>query len=97
MAKSYQTNDVYNEINVNERYKAERKADPKIFFYKEGNPFLGFMHFLRRNPVPPKQIDEQKLMIDLTDYARKDKRSKIISGIVFFCLYYNNDYTQRLL
>ena len=42
------------------------------------------MHFLRRNPVPPKQIDEQKLMIDLTDYARKDKRSKIISGIVFF-------------
>ena len=24
MAKSYQTNDVYNEINVNERYKAER-------------------------------------------------------------------------
>ena len=84
MAKSYQTNDVYNEINVNERYKAERKADPKIFFNKEGNPFLGFMHFLRRNPVPPKQIDEQKLMIDLTDYARKDKRSKIISGIVFF-------------
>lgn len=84
MAKSYQTNDVYNEINVNERYKAERKADPKIFFYKEGNPFLGFMHFLRRNPVPPKQIDEQKLMIDLTDYARKNKRSKIISGIVFF-------------
>ena len=62
MAKSYQTNDVYNEINVNERYKAERKTDPQKFFYKEGNPFLGFMHFLGRNPVPPKQIDERKLV-----------------------------------
>ena len=84
MAKSYQTNDVYNEINVNERYKAERKADPKIFFYKEGNPFLGFMHFLRRNPVPPKQIDEQKLVEDLTDYVKKSTCNAIITVIIFF-------------
>lgn len=39
MAKSYQTNDVYNEINVNERYKAERKADPKIFFIRKATHF----------------------------------------------------------
>ena len=84
MAKNYQTNDVYNEVDINERYKAERKADPRIFFYREGNPFLGFMHFLRRNPVPPKRIDEQKLMADLADYAKKDKRNKIITGIMLF-------------
>ena len=84
MAKSYQTNDVYNEIDINERNKAERKADPKIFFYKEGNPFLGFMHFLRRNPVPPKQIDEQKLVEDLTDYVKKSTCNAIITVIIFF-------------
>lgn len=84
MAKNYQTNDVYNEIDINERNKAERRADPKIFFYKEGNPFLGFMHFLRRNPVPPKQIDEQKLVEDLTDYVKKSTCNAIITVIIFF-------------
>ena len=84
MAKNYQTNDVYNEIDINERNKAERRADPKIFFYKEGNPFLGFMHFLRRNPVPPKQIDERKLVEDLTDYVKKSTCNAIITVIIFF-------------
>lgn len=84
MARNYQTNDVYNEINVSERNKAERKADPKIFFYKGGNPFLGFMHFLRRNPVPPKQIDEKRLVEDLTDYVKKSTCNAIIVIIIFF-------------
>lgn len=71
MSKKYQTNDVYNEIDVKKRRKAERKADPKVFFNKEGNPFLGFMHFLQRIPVPPKQIDEQRLIADFADHARR--------------------------
>lgn len=39
MARNYQTNDVYNEINVSERNKAERKADPKIFFIRKAIHF----------------------------------------------------------
>lgn len=35
MEKNYQTNDVYNEIDINERNKAERRADPKIFLWSK--------------------------------------------------------------
>lgn len=74
MTKSYQTNDVYNEVDRRKRRKAERKADPKVFFNKSGNPFLGFMHFLERTPVPPKQINEQRLISDFI-YDSKNRHS----------------------
>ncbi len=48
-------NDVYNEFNINERNANEYEADPSVFFNKTGNPFVGFMRFLSRKPVPPKR------------------------------------------
>ena len=46
--------DAYNEFDISQRNRDERKADPSIFFNKTGNPFLGIMHFLKRKPIPPK-------------------------------------------
>lgn len=86
MAKNYQTNDVYNEIDRRKRRKAERKADPRVFFNKEGNPFLGFMHFLERIPVPPKPIDEQRLMSDFIYDARKRRSINFGSLLVTMAL-----------
>lgn len=86
MARNYQTNDVYNEVDRRKRQKAERKADPKIFFNKVGNPFLGFMHFLERTPVPPKPIDEQRLISDFIYDSKKRHSINIGSLLVTFVL-----------
>lgn len=82
MAKNYQTNDVYNEVDRHKRRKAEKKADPRVFLNKEGNPFLGFMHFLERIPVPPKQIDEQRLMSDFI-YDSRNRHSINFGYLIF--------------
>lgn len=66
-------NDVYNELDIIERENNESNADPSVFFNKTGNPFMGFMHFLKRKPVPPKQIDVQKLMEEFTKFSNKRK------------------------
>lgn len=65
--------DVYNEVNISERNDNESNADPSVFFNSTGNPFLGFMHFLKRKPVPQKQIDVQKLMEEFTKFSNKKK------------------------
>ena len=61
-------NDVYNEFNINERNANEYEADPSVFFNKTGNPFVGFMRFLSRKPVPPKEIDEQEMLQALSEH-----------------------------
>lgn len=61
-------NDVYNEFNINERNANEYEADPSVFFNKTGNPFVGFMRFLKRKPVPPKEIDEQEMLQALSEH-----------------------------
>lgn len=66
-------NDPYNEVNINARKAAERNAPPEAFFYNTGNPFLGFMRFLRRIPVPKKQVEPQRLMADLREIANTKK------------------------
>ena len=76
-------NDVYNEINANQRHSAERKADPRVFFYQNGNPFLGFMHFLERMPVPKKVVDEQRLMSDFSEYAAHKRK---INRLIIICV-----------
>lgn len=82
MAKNYQTNDVYNEVDRRKRRKAERKADPEVFFNKSGNPFLGFMHFLERIPVPPKPINEQRLISDFI-YDSRNRHSVNFGYLLF--------------
>ena len=61
-------NDVYNEFDINERNANEYEADPSVFFNKTGNPFVGFMRFLKRKPVPPKEIDEQEMLQALSEH-----------------------------
>ena len=61
-------NDVYNEFDINERNANEYEADPSGFFNKTGNPFVGFMRFLKRKPVPPKEIDEQEMLQALSEH-----------------------------
>ena len=84
-------NDVYNEFNIDERKINESNADPSVFFKSTGNPFLGFMHFLKRKPVPPKQVDEQKLMYELLGLAGKQqiniRKSTVIIYIVAALLF----------
>ena len=77
------TNDVYNEVSVNKRHSKERNADPNVFFNKSGNPFLGFMHFLERMPVPKKVVDEQRLMSDFSQYAAHKRR---INYLIIMCV-----------
>jgi hypothetical protein len=61
-------NNVYNEFDINERNANEYEADPSVFFNKTGNPFVGFMRFLKRKPVPPKEIDEQEMLQALSEH-----------------------------
>lgn len=61
-------NNTYNEFNINERNANEYEADPSVFFNKNGNPFVGFMRFLKRKPVPPKEIDEQEMLQSLSEH-----------------------------
>ena len=75
-AQSQNVNDQYNELNIFERERNERKADPRMFFNSTGNPFLGIMHFLQRKPVPPKSIDEQKLLESFSKHAEKQRKFK---------------------
>ena len=68
--------DQYNELNIFERERYERDADPRVFFNNIGNPFLGIMHFLQRKPVPPKPIDEQRLLESFSKHAEKQRNFK---------------------
>ena len=65
--------DAYNEFDISQRNRDERKADPSIFFNKTGNPFLGIMHFLKRKPITTKQIDEQALIQEFSKHAKKQR------------------------
>ncbi len=59
----------YNEINRKQRLKKEAASEPELFFNKDGNPFLGFMRFLRRVPVKKEAIDEKALLSDFSSIA----------------------------
>lgn len=68
--------DQYNELDSFSRERNERAADPMVFFNDTGNPFLGIMHFLQRKPVPPKPIDEQRLLESFSKCAKKQRNFK---------------------
>jgi len=68
--------DQYNELDSFNRERNERAADPSVFFNNTGNPFLGIMHFLQRKPVPPKPIDEQRLLESFSKCAKKQRNFK---------------------
>lgn len=68
--------DQYNELDSFSRERNERAADPSVFFNNTGNPFLGIMHFLQRKPVPPKPIDEQRLLESFSKCAKKQRNFK---------------------
>ena len=68
--------DQYNELDSFSRERNERAADPRVFFNDTGNPFLGIMHFLQRKPVPPKPIDEQRLLESFSKCAKKQRNFK---------------------
>lgn len=68
--------DQYNELDSFSRERNERAADPSVFFNNIGNPFLGIMHFLQRKPVPPKPIDEQRLLESFSKCAKKQRNFK---------------------
>ena len=68
--------DQYNELDSFSRERNERAADPRVFFNNTGNPFLGIMHFLQRKPVPPKPIDEQRLLESFSKCAKKQRNFK---------------------
>lgn len=61
-------NNVYNELDINQRNADEYEADPSVFFNKTGNPFIGFMRFLKRKAVPPKEVDEQEMLKALSEH-----------------------------
>ena len=79
-------NDVYNEFDINQRNADERDADPSVFFNKTGNPFMGFMHFLKRKPVPPKKIDEQKLIDEFSKSENKRKNATQRNMLMIFII-----------
>lgn len=68
--------DQYNELDSFSRERNERAADPRVFFNNTGNLFLGIMHFLQRKPVPPKPIDEQRLLESFSKCAKKQRNFK---------------------
>ena len=68
--------DQYNELDSFSRERNERAADPRVFFNNTGNTFLGIMHFLQRKPVPPKPIDEQRLLESFSKCAKKQRNFK---------------------
>lgn len=68
--------DQYNELDSFNRERNEWAADPSVFFNNTGNPFLGIMHFLQRKPVPPKPIDEQRLLESFSKCAKKQRNFK---------------------
>lgn len=80
------SDDPYNELDYVERLKAERNAPPWTFFNNTGNPFLGFMQFLRRKPVPKKYIDPQRLMSDLGQIAHTNKVMGVCAVLCFVLL-----------
>lgn len=88
--------DPYNETNRKQRLEAEAASDPRLFFNKKGNPFLGFMRFLRRVPVKKEPIDEKALLSDFSSIA-SDKIKEgifviiitIIAGVLWVLLRFN--------
>ncbi len=60
----------FNELNHSERLKNERAAPAYVFFNKTGNPFLGFLRFLKRRPVPKKTMNIPRVMEDLARIKR---------------------------
>lgn len=77
----------YNEANRKQRLKAEAASDPKLFFNKEGNPFLGFMHFLKRAPIKKEVIDEKALLSDFSSIASDMlKQAAIIITIILIII-----------
>lgn len=73
--------DPYNETNRKQRLEAEASSDPRLFFNNKGNPFLGFMRFLRRVPVKKEPIDEKVLISDYSSIA-SDKIKEVVVGLI---------------
>lgn len=70
----------YGKFSVKQnKYQQERKIPAKDFYYKSGNPFVGFLQcFVRKAPV--KQVDDvNKLLSDIKDTSN-------ISHKIFKCL-----------
>lgn len=86
-------NSLYNEVNRSQRLKAENESDPRLFFNKSANPFLGFMRFLKRVPVPKEPIDEKKLLKDYSSIASEEVKKAVtfvailMAGLIFQVLY----------
>lgn len=78
-------NSPYNEVNRSQRLQAEKNPNWEIFFNKSGNPFLGFMRFLRRVPVQKEPIDEKRLLKDYSSIA-SDEIKKGISILIIVIL-----------
>lgn len=78
--------DQYNELDSFSRERNERAADPRVFFNNTGNPFLGIMHFLQRKPVPPKPIDEQRLLESFSKCAKKQRNFKKMLRLIVFII-----------
>lgn len=96
------------EFNEERRLIAERKMPAELFFNDTGNPFIGFLKFLKRQPQ--KLINPEALKNDISDISRVYKKNDFFGklAITFFAAFFiiivilvisvciNNDFASAL-